>query len=106
MIADDDVVFCQNFIKNIKYSFVLNPKVDVITFKTLSLSGKDYREYPTDTVVHNQKSITGVGSIEIAFKIDVIKRNKIRFDDEFGPGSHEYPIGEDYIFMSDVLKKA
>jgi len=105
LIADDDVVFCQNFIKNIKYSFVLNLKGDVITFKTLSLSGKDYREYPTDTVVHNQKSITGVGSIEIAFKIDVIKRNKIRFDDEFGPGSHEYPIGEDYIFMSDVLKK-
>jgi len=105
LICDDDIIFCDNFIENVKHSFVSNPTTDVITFKTLSLSGEDYRVYPDDMVKHTQKTITGVGSIEIAFKIDVIKKNGIRFDDEFGPGSFDYPIGEDYIFMSDVLKK-
>jgi len=105
LIMDDDIVFCENFVENIKHAFSLNPNTDVITFKTLSLLGEDYRIYPKISLVHSQKSITGVGSIEIAFKVTSIKKNNIRFDDNFGVGSMKYPVGEDYIFMVDILKK-
>jgi len=105
LISDDDVIFCNNFFQEIKRGFMINPEIDVITFKTLNLSGQDYRKYPNHMIEHNQRSITGIGSIEIAFRVNMVKKNNIKFDEHFGPGATEYPIGEDYIFMVDVLKK-
>ncbi len=105
LVCDDDIIFYKDFAKNIKNSFLSNSKADVITFKTLKFSGEDYRLYPDKMITHNQKSITGVGSIEIAFRVDIIKKNNIKFDNDFGLGSAKYPVGEDYIFMADVLKK-
>lgn len=105
LISDDDVVFCPGFFEEVKHGFMDNLEADVITFKTLNLSGIEYRSYPNTMIKHNQRTITGIGCIEIAFRVNAVKKNNITFDENFGPGATKYPVGEDYIFMADILKK-
>lgn len=104
LLSDDDVVFYPDAFLKIREAFNVNKNFDVITFKISHLDGTDYRRYPKNNIAHNHFTITGVGAVEIAFKIEVIKKEMIFFDEKFGPGAQKFISGEDYIFMVDILK--
>ena len=104
LILDDDVLLCQNAFENVIKAFNDNPNADFISFKILDLEGNDYKPYPKEKRWHTLRTLTGIGTTEMAFKSDLILKNKISFDENFGPGSDIYPIGEDFIFAMDLYK--
>ena len=104
LILDDDVTLCEDIYKNILDAFNENPTMDFISFKILDENNKDYKNYPMREQEHTWKTLTGIGTTEMAFKSDLILQNNIIFDEKFGPGSDIYPIGEDFIFAMDLYK--
>ena len=105
LCSDDDVKFYKDTFKNVIRSFTKYPQADIITFKIKTPCGKDFKHYPDNFLKHNFKTIFRVGSVEIAFRVKKIKDANLSFDEKFGVGSDKYQVGEEYIFLSDALKK-
>jgi len=104
LIADDDVVYFENFVSDIIYAFnsLLNPVI--VTFNHLRI-GMDHPKNQSEIAYkHNQRSILEVCSIEIAFNRPEIKNNGIYFDENFGLGSY-FQTAEEYLFLKNSLKK-
>jgi len=78
--------------------------LDFLTFKIKTFLGKDYKNYKTHGFKHTIKSLSIIGIIDVAFKEEMIEKYNLRLDKWSGPGS-EYSIGEDFIFITDAIKK-
>ena len=102
LILDDDVFLCQNTFKNVIQAFNDNADADFISFKILDLEGNDYKSYPKEKQWHTLQTLSGIGTTEMAFRSDFILKKDIRFDERFGPGVDDYPLGEDFIFAMDM----
>ncbi|RXJ95887.1 hypothetical protein CRU94_04550 [Arcobacter sp. AHV-9/2010] len=105
LISDDDVEYVDDLEYIILKAFKENPDADIITFQVKTPDGEFFKDnYKDKSFYHNQKTIMRVSSVEIAFRVDKIKKNCIKFDEDFGLGTN-YPTGEEAILLSDALKK-
>ncbi len=104
LIADDDVVFCEDFRKKIKAGFDQFPDADILTFKILTPSGESYKNYSSQAFKHSRSSIYKVSSVEIVVRPKRIREAGLKFDERFGLGA-TYPSGEEMIFLNDALNK-
>lgn len=105
LISDDDVEFLENIENIVVDAFKKNPDADIITFQAKIPTGEPFKSnYKTKSFYHNLKTIMRVSTIEMAFRVESIKKNNLKFDEEFGLGSN-YPTGEEAIFLSDAIKK-
>lgn len=104
LIADDDVIFCEDFEKKIKAGFAQFPDADILTFKIITPSGEPYKNYSTDAFKHTRSSIFKVSSVEIVLRPDKIREAQLEFDEQFGLGA-TYPSSEEMIFLNDALSK-
>ena len=104
LILDDDVLLCENIFENIIGAFEDNPGAEFISFKILDLEENDYKMYPKKSQWHTLRTLTGIGTTEMAFRSNFILNNSMKFDERFGPGSEVYPIGEDFIFAMDLYR--
>ncbi|UZD23038.1 glycosyltransferase [Algoriphagus halophytocola] len=104
LIADDDVTFCENFQEKISNGFKQYPEADILTFKILTPEGQPYKGYLTQTFKHNRSSIFKVSSVEMVVRPERLRKEGIRFDENFGLGA-TYPSGEEMIFLNDALNK-
>lgn len=103
LIADDDVVYFPNLEKTISSAFNQNPNASIITFNHQRIGLNKPQNSSLKTFRHTKKSIWKVSSIEIAFKLDVIKNNKIVFDEYFGLGSY-FETAEEFLFLRNCLE--
>lgn len=104
IIADDDVFYTKSALKNVEKAFEENEKSDIITFQTITPDSEFRKKYSKSPYTHSIKTLKKVSSIEIAFRLESILKNKIMFDNRFGLGS-EYGVGEEAIFLMDSRKK-
>lgn len=104
LITDDDVVFEEKFNINIVSAFTNNPKSDIITFNHLRIGNSEPQKKWKKPFKHNSKSIWNVSSIEIAFLLDEIKKNKIYFDENFGLCSF-FETAEEFLFLKLALQR-
>ena len=105
LMLDDDVTMCPDIFDTIKNAFLKNTDADFISFKILTLDDKDYKRYPSKQQWHTLRTLTGIGTVEIAFRSELVLNHHVRFDEKFGPGAEKYPIGEDFIFAMDIYRK-
>ena len=105
LILDDDVRLCENAYETVIKTFEAHPSADVISFKILDFEGKDFKRYATAEQRHTLKSLAGIGTTEMAFRSDAVLRTGVSFDERFGPGAPDYPVGEDYIFAMDLYRR-
>lgn len=105
LISDDDVDYLDDIEYIISKVFEDNPSADIITFQFLKDNYTLYKKnYKKEKFWHDIYSLARVSSVEVAFRVDKIKNNNVKFDQNFGLGSL-FPTGEEYIFLSDALKK-
>jgi len=104
LLSDDDVIYFKGSFKQIIQKFKEDNNLEFLTFKIKTFSGKDYKNYKAHEFKHTLKSLSIIGIIDVAFKEEMIEKYSLRFDERFGPGG-EYSIGEDFIFMTDAIKK-
>lgn len=104
-ICDDDVILVHEGILKVIEKFKNSDKIDVLRCQVKTFEGQAYKQYkPTEYKIDRLIQLTNFSSIEMTVKSSFIKENKLSFDENFGIGA-QYPIGEDFIFITDILKK-
>lgn len=104
LIADDDIELIDGVEKKILEAFHNNPNADIITFQIKSSSQRRSKNYSPQPFWYTFKKLAHVSSIEIAFRKSSIKDAGLSFDELFGLGAR-YPIGEEFIFLTDAYIK-
>lgn len=102
IISDDDVEYIEGFDEIINELFENNKDIDIITYKIVTSDGTNFKKYLDKEFIHDKRTILKVSSIEIAFRLESIKRKNIKFDESFGLGA-EYISGEENIFLKDCI---
>lgn len=100
LIADDDMVYYDNYKQTVEKAFLENPKADVIIFNIDNVNGS--RHPNTKTIKVNKHNYGRYGAVRLAFKRESIFLNGISFNLMFGGGA-KYNAGEDSLFIKDCL---
>ena len=104
ILSDDDVMYNKIIFERIFHLFETND-IDFCTFSVGQIEDKDKEMLKYSKTSHklNLFNVGKYGAINTAFKMHLIEKNNISFDNRFGPGGI-YGIGEDFIFLIDLLK--
>lgn len=105
VIADDDVIYQEEFLSKIITAYNKFPHAAVINFCGINSEGNLMKNYP----LHSQNDlntfdILNTSSIEITLNKSILKKEKIQFDENFGLGAI-FEMGEEAIFLFDFKKK-
>ncbi len=104
LIADDDIELVDNAETKILDAFKCNPDADIITFQIKPSPHRRSKKYALQPFWYNFKRLANISSIEIVIKTSSIKDARLSFDESFGLGA-KYPIGEEFIFLTDAYRK-
>lgn len=103
VLADDDMVFCDDYEEAVKTAFKDNPEADLIIFNLIEY-GKSFNRQNTNVSKINFLNYMNYGAARIAFKRKAVSYNGITFNLNFGGGT-SHQCGEDTLFLRDCLKK-
>lgn len=103
VLADDDLIYCNDYVIKIQNSFKKLPHADIIAFQVRGIEREFKKYYPMPRKINYFTSMK-ISSVQIAFKLSSIRKNNILFDDMFGAGAKFY-MGEENIFLFDCLRK-
>lgn len=102
LFADDDMVYCDDYVETVNKAFKRHPDADLIAFNIIE-------EHPSRFVIKKEGRIwyhnyLRYGTARVAVRLKSIKEKGISFNLCFGGGT-EHCHGEDNIFLTDCLKK-
>ena len=103
VLADDDLEYTAEYELIIMNEFVKNPSADIIAFQIEGIE-KKFKEYYPKARKLNYVTSMKISSVEIAFRLSSIRKEKIYFNELFGSGA-TYKMGEENIFIFECLKK-
>ncbi|UUM62085.1 hypothetical protein NQZ89_00415 [Streptococcus suis] len=102
-IADDDMVFVDNYEEIVAEAYQEFPDADMIVFyvdnEVVSLAKKPLKK---GRIYHLGSMNTS--SVQISFKKSSLSQNNIAFDERFGIGA-KYGSGEENILLFDAIRK-
>jgi glycosyltransferase involved in cell wall biosynthesis len=101
ILADDDLVFVDDYVKIVKKVFNDNPNADVVIFNLIEKPPKRYIIKKQFKVRY--RNFMRFGAARIAFKTKKIMKHGITFNLLFGGGA-TYSAGEDTLFLYDCLR--
>ena len=104
LVADDDMVYVDNYPKIIENAFKACPKADIIVFNLLEPHSTNKRY-----VIEKKHRVTRFnylryGAARIAFRLSAIREKGIYFNQCFGGGT-EHCAGEDNLFLNACINK-
>jgi len=102
ILADDDIVYTDDYTEKVKTQFEQYPDADIITFQVEGIE-KKFKDYYKTVKTLNYLTSMKVSSVEIAFRRSSIVKNNINFNENFGAGA-KYQMGEENIFLTQCLR--
>lgn len=106
IIADDDVVFNNDYKKIVQKAYRDNPEADLIIFQVPRFGDNSElrkKHYSSKKKKINYLRSMKVSAVEITFKTSKIKESNIRFNPYIGAGT-EFGMGEENQFLFDCLR--
>jgi len=105
VIADDDMVYEEDYKEKIEKTYEKYPEADIIAFQVNRIGNeerdKTFRESPS---WENFITIMKISSVEITFKRKKIVKNNLSFNENMGAGA-EVLDGEENVFLNSAMKK-
>ncbi len=102
LFADDDMVYCDDYINIVTEAFKAHQDADVIIFNIEEINPTRYIIKKNGRVWYH--NYLRYGTARVAIRLKSIKEHGISFNLCFGGGT-EHCHGEDNIFLTDCLKK-
>lgn len=103
LFADDEIQFAPKSIEAAVAFLESNPSIDLVLAQTVDTNGDLRKKYPLKQTKLNLFNSAKAATYEMLVRVDSIKAKGIRFDESFGAGVDNY-LGDEYIFISDLLK--
>lgn len=104
LITDDDVVFFEDFQKNIINAYNQNQNSTAICFQTITKEGDLYSNYPKYKKELGNSNLKKVLSIELTCKVEDLKKENCVFNEFFGLGSN-FQDSETFFFLKRIKYK-
>ncbi len=103
LFADDDVEFlCGNYAR-LREIFAGDPALSCVCGMTLDEAGRPRKRFGRHMSPLRLWNVAKVGTPEIAVRRARVAELGIAFDERFGAGT-DLPIGDEYIFLADLLR--
>ncbi|MDW7650635.1 MAG: hypothetical protein SCM57_04790 [Bacillota bacterium] len=105
LLADDDMIYRDGYEKIVIKAFEENPYADIIVFGIDSIESKKAAGLATlkNERLNYNKSMRAC-SVQLALKVNSIKKHKLRFNEKVGPGGR-YNMGDENIFLTRCYNK-
>lgn len=104
LFSDDDVTYKKSYFDELKNIFLLNPHLDVALLKIKTKDNEpEYKKYPGE-IENLLDTKYSVSTIEIAVRLNTVKKRRLKFDERFGAGQKNIIGSDETIFVDDAIK--
>jgi glycosyltransferase involved in cell wall biosynthesis len=104
LFADDEIKFLNDGIKAAIYYLEANPACDLVLAQAIDTNGQLRKTYPSKEVALTKFNSAKAATYEMIVRVDSARSKGVSFDESFGAGVENY-LGDEYIFITDLLKK-
>jgi len=103
IFGDDDVVFNPEELSKAIQKFEQNPDLVMLLLAAKDETGKARKQYPTSENKLTLYNSARAATYEMMIRVSAVKQLEVKFDERFGAGAELY-LGDEYIFISDLIK--
>ena len=104
LFADDEIIFLSDGIKSAVSYLEANPECDLVLARAVDARGVLRKSYPEKEVKLTKYNSAKAATYEIIVRVESVRNKGVAFDENFGAGAENY-LGDEYIFITDLLKK-
>ena len=104
LFADDEIEFLSNGIKSAISYLEANPRCDLVLAQAVDNKGVLRKSYPKSEAKLTKFNSAKAATYEMIVRVDSVRSKGVTFDENFGAGAENY-LGDEYIFITDLLKK-
>ena len=103
LFADDDITFNNSGIESAVLYFENHPECDLLLLQAVNPAGQLRKRYPIKAQKLTKFNSAKAATYEMMVRTSTAKNLGIKFDENFGAGAENY-LGDEYIFITDLLK--
>jgi len=81
-----------------------NPACDLVLAQAIDTNGQLRKTYPSKEVALTKFNSAKAATYEMIVRVDSARSKGVSFDESFGAGVENF-LGDEYIFITDLLKK-
>ena len=104
LFADDEIVFLDRGVKSAVAYLEEHPECDLVLAQAIDTTGALRKRYSKKKVKLTKFNSAKAATYEMIVRVESIKAKDVYFDEKFGAGVSNY-IGDEYIFITDLLNK-
>ena len=104
LFADDEILFLSDGIKSAISYLESNPACDLVLAQAVDTKGVLRKSYPKTEVKLSKFNSAKAATYEMIVRVESVRKKGVAFDENFGAGAQNY-LGDEYIFITDLLKK-
>lgn len=104
LFADDEIKFLNDGIKEAVSYLEANPACDLVLAQAIDTNGQLRKTYPSKEVALTKFNSAKAATYEMIVRVDSARSKGVSFDESFGAGVENF-LGDEYIFITDLLKK-
>jgi hypothetical protein len=104
LFADDEIVFLSDGIKSAISYLEANPDCDLVLAQAVDTKAALRKAYPRNKAKLTKFNSAKAATYEMIVRVESVKSKDVVFDENFGAGVENY-LGDEYIFITDLLKK-
>ncbi|WBM60750.1 glycosyltransferase [Providencia sp. PROV188] len=104
LFCDDDITYMEGFQDKVIQSFSDHNNTEFITFAYKNtVNGPWLKRFKLSTYRHTNRTILGVGTIQVACRRETVIQYNIKFPEDMGAGT-TYFLCDEPVFLSKFLK--
>jgi hypothetical protein len=104
LFADDEILFLSDGIKSAISYLESNPACDLVLAQAVDNQGVLRKSYSKTEVKLSKFNSAKAATYEMIVRVESVRNKGVTFDENFGAGAENY-LGDEYIFITDLLKK-
>ena len=103
IFGDDDVVFHPAELNQAIKKFEHDPDLALLLLAAKDETGQPRKQYPASDRKLTLFNSARAATYEMMIRVSQVKQLEVKFDERFGAGAELY-LGDEYIFISDLIK--
>jgi GT2 family glycosyltransferase len=104
LFGDDDVVFDEEKLAEALQYLEKNKDVSLLLASAVDETGRLRKNYPEKLARLTRFNCAKAATYEMIVRVEDVRKHSVTFDEDFGAGAENY-LGDEYIFISDLISK-